>query len=52
MKIGKMKFLIPSPVKEYLSFTYFNNWRDKSDRRHGQCFPEMHDGKYENNESL
>lgn len=42
IKIGKNKYLCPSPVEEYLSFTYFNNWKDKSDRRHGLLYPEMH----------
>jgi hypothetical protein len=42
IKIHKNKYLTPSPIKEYLSFTYFDNWKDKSDRRHGETYPEMH----------
>lgn len=42
IKINKKKYLTPHPIKEYLSFTYFNNWKDKTDRRHGLTYPEMH----------
>jgi len=42
IKIGNVKYLTPSPIKDYLSFTYFNNWKDKTDRRHGLCWNEMH----------
>lgn len=42
IKVGKHKFLTPSPVEEYLAFTYFENWKDKLDRRHGLTFFEMH----------
>lgn len=42
IKIGKDKYLTPSPIEDYLSFTYFNNWKDNTDRRHGETFFEMH----------
>jgi len=42
MKIGKEKYLFPSPIEDYLSFVYFDNWRDKTDRRHGDTYDFMH----------
>lgn len=42
IKIGGKKYNIPSPIEDYLNFTYFNNWKDKTDRRHGLTFQEMH----------
>lgn len=33
IKIGKKKYLIPSPIEDYLAHTYFNNWKDRSDKR-------------------
>lgn len=42
IKIGKTSYLTPSPIEDYLSFTYFDNWKDKSDRRHGHTYFEMH----------
>lgn len=42
IKVGKKKYLTPSPIEKYLLFTYFNNWKDKNDRRHGYTYPEMH----------
>jgi hypothetical protein len=42
VKIKKTKYLTPSPIKDYLAFTYFNNWKDKTDRRHGHTYGEMH----------
>lgn len=42
VKIGRHKYLCPSPIKDYLAFTYFNNWKDKTDRRHGLLYPELH----------
>jgi hypothetical protein len=42
IKIGKKKYNVPSPMKEYLSFTYFDNWKDKTDRRHGDTYWVMH----------
>lgn len=42
IKIGKNKYLTPAPIKEYLSWAYFNNWKDKTDRRHSSTFFEQH----------
>lgn len=42
MKIGGKKYLFPSPIEDYLSFVYFNNWKDKTDRRHGDTYFTMH----------
>lgn len=42
IKIGKTRYLTPGSIKTYLSFTYFDNWKDKTDRRHGQTYFEMH----------
>lgn len=42
IKIHKKEYLCPSPISEYLSFTYFNNWKDKNDRRHGETYYLMH----------
>lgn len=42
IKIGKNKYLTPSPVEDYLAFTYFDNWKDKNDRRHGDTYFVMH----------
>lgn len=42
IKIGKDKYYCPFPIKDYLSFTYFDNWKDKNDRRHGETYYEMH----------
>lgn len=44
IKINGKKYLTPYPIEDYLSFTYFNNWKDKTDRRHGQTYMEMHAG--------
>lgn len=44
IKINKQKYLTPGPIDKYLSFTYFDNWKDKTDRRHGETYPEMHAG--------
>lgn len=43
IKINKKKYLTPSPIEDYLDFTYFNNWKDKTDRRHGETYFEMHE---------
>lgn len=43
IKIGKKKYLTPGPIKDYLAFTYFDNWKDKDDRRHGETYFEMHE---------
>lgn len=42
IKVGKKKYLTPAPVEDYLAFTYFNNWKDKSDRRHGELYNIQH----------
>lgn len=42
IKINKKKYTTPYPIPAYLSSTYFNNWKDKTDRRHGLTYPEMH----------
>jgi hypothetical protein len=42
VKIGKQKYLTPGPIKDYLSWAYFDNWKDKSDRRHSYTYPEQH----------
>lgn len=41
-KINRKKYNRPCPVEDYLAFTYFNNWKDKTDRRHGETYYEMH----------
>ena len=38
IKIGKKKYLVPSPIEEYLAYSYFDNWRDKNDRRHSDTY--------------
>lgn len=40
--IRRQKYLVPGPVEDYLAFTYFDNWKDKTDRRHGHTYNEMH----------
>lgn len=42
IKIDGKKYLTPSPIEDYLAFTYFNNWQDKTDRRHGDTYQVMH----------
>ena len=42
IKIGGKKYFIPSPIEDYLAFCYFNNWKDKTDRRHGDTYFVMH----------
>lgn len=42
IKIHKKKYFIPDPIEEYLAFTYFDNWKDKTDRRHGELYNVMH----------
>ena len=46
IKINKVKYLVPGPVEDYLSFTYFDNWKDKTDRRHGDTYTEMHSKEF------
>lgn len=43
IKIHKQTYLTPGPIEDYLSFTYFDNWKDKNDRRHGETYFEMHE---------
>lgn len=48
IKINKVKYNVPAPVKDYLAYSYFNNWKDKTDRRHSPLFNEIHpDYKYD-----
>ena len=42
IKIHKKEYLTPSPIEDYLAFTYFDNWKDKTDRRHGLTYFKMH----------
>ncbi len=42
IKIGKNKYLTPGPIEDYLDYSYFNNWKDKTDRRHSDTYPEAH----------
>lgn len=42
IKVGKKEYLTPAPVEEYLAFTYFDNWKDPNDRRHGDTYQVMH----------
>lgn len=43
IKINKKKYNVPSPVEDYLYFTYFGeSWKDKNDRRHGDTYDMMH----------
>ncbi len=42
VRIGGKKYLAPAPIEDYLAFTYFNNWKDRTDRRHGDTYGEMH----------
>ena len=43
IKVGKNKYLTPSPIEDYLADTYFNNWKDKTDRRHGLLYDKQHE---------
>lgn len=44
IKIGKKKYLTPSPIKDYLAHHYFNNWKDRTDRRHSDTYLAQHAG--------
>ena len=41
LKINKETFLIPSPVEDYLAFTY-EDWKNPLKRDHGKIYREMH----------
>lgn len=41
IKIGKNKYLTPSPIKDYLEFCY-NNWQDREGRDHSPIYTEAH----------
>lgn len=43
IKINKKKYLTPAPIEAYLADTYFNNWKDKTDRRHGLLYNQQHE---------
>lgn len=45
IKIAKKKYLAPSPVEDYLAHHYFNNWKDKLDRRHSDTYFVQHSGQ-------
>lgn len=42
IKINKKKYFTPSPIKDYLNYSYFGNYKDKKDRRHSPTYPEAH----------
>lgn len=42
IKIGRNRYLSPSPIKDYLNYSYYNNYKDKKDRRHSPLYPEIH----------
>jgi hypothetical protein len=42
IKVGKKKYLVPGPLEEYLAYSYYDNWKDKEDRRHSPLYPEQH----------
>ena len=41
IKIGKDKYLTPSPIEDYLKFSY-EDWKDKTKRDHSPTFFESH----------
>lgn len=43
IKINKVEYLCPAPIEDYLADTYFNNWKDKTDRRHGLLYDKQHE---------
>ncbi len=43
IKIKKNTYLTPWPIHDYLADTYFNNWKDKTDRRHGLLYDKQHE---------
>lgn len=42
IKINKKKYLTPAPIEEFLAWAYFDNWKDKTDRRHSYTYTEQH----------
>jgi hypothetical protein len=42
IKIAGKKYLVPGPVEDYLASAYFDNWKDKTDRRHSLTYAEHH----------
>lgn len=44
IKIGKNYYLTPHRIADYLNYSYFDNWKDKTDRRHSPTYPEIHSG--------
>lgn len=42
IKIGKKRYKVPHPIKDYLDYSYYNNWRDRTDRRHSPLYTEVH----------
>jgi hypothetical protein len=43
IKIGKKKYLTPSPVEDYLNWAYFNDYKNKDDRRHSPLYDKQHE---------
>lgn len=43
IKINGKKYSTPHKIPDYLTFTY-GNWKDKTDRRHGDTYDVMHNG--------
>lgn len=46
IKIGKDNYLTPTPVEDYLAFTY-EDWKDDTRRDHGLTYWEMHPDQME-----
>lgn len=42
IKINGKEYLTPGPIEEHLAWAYFDNWKDKTDRRHSGTYPEQH----------
>lgn len=40
--INKKRYRTPFPIEDYLDNVYFNNWQDKTDRRHGLTYNLQH----------
>lgn len=41
IRVNKKKYLTPSPIEEYLAYSY-NNWKDRDGRDHSPTYPEAH----------